>query len=375
MELRKFGKTDELLFPLGFGTMRLPIINGDSSHIDEELATRMLHYAIDNGVNYVDTAYSYHGGNSEIFVGKALRNGYKSKTNIATKLPTWLINDKSDLDKYFFEQLKKLQTDHIDFYLLHSLGKERFEKMKAVDVDEWIGKKIKDGYIRYMGFSFHDEFPVFKEIVDYYPWNFCQIQLNYLDVNYQAGLRGLKYANEKGLAVVIMEPLRGGELANLPERAAEVFKSVDPNRSLIEWGFDFLWDMPEVSVVLSGMSAMEQVMENVEIAKKAHIGMLSKEEKAAYAKERALILKLRPIACTGCGYCLPCTVNMNIPGVFDIYNKGYMFQDIEKAKKRYASLKINASACIEDGQCEEKCPQHLPIRELMKKVHSELGNE
>ena len=375
MELRKFGKTDELLFPLGFGTMRLPVINGDSSHIDKDLATRMLYYAIDNGVNYVDTAYSYHGGNSEILVGEALKNGYRNKINLATKLPTWLINDKSDLDKYFFEQLKRLQTDHIDFYLLHSLDKERFEKMKAVDVDKWIVKKIKDGYVRYMGFSFHDEFPVFKEIVDYYPWNFGQIQLNYLDVNYQAGLRGLRYANEKGLAVVIMEPLRGGELANLPERAAEVFKSVKQDRSLIEWGFDFLWDMPEVSVVLSGMSTMEQVIENVEIAKKAHIGMLTKEEKEAYAKERALILKLRPIACTGCGYCLPCTVGMNIPGVFDIYNKGYMFQDIEKAKKLYASLKINASACIEDGQCEEKCPQHLPIRELMKKVHSELGNE
>lgn len=375
MNLRKFGKTDEYLFPLGFGTMRLPTLNNDNSLINEPEAIKMIRYAIDNGLNYVDTAFPYHGGNSEILVGKALKDGYRKKTNIATKLPTWLINDKKDLDKYFFEQLKKLQTDYVDFYLLHTLNKNLFEKMKNVDAFTWAEKKIKDGFIRYFGFSFHDEFPVFKEIVDYYPaFNFAQIQLNYLDTEYQAGLKGLKYANEKGLAVVIMEPIRGGELANLPKEVVEMFLSVNKNRSIVEWALDYLWDMKEVSVVLSGMSTFKQVEENLEFAKRSYIGMLTQEEKEIYKRARDLILRLRPIGCTGCGYCYPCSVDIDIPGVFDIYNKGYLFGNLSLAKKRYSSLKVKADACIECQICESKCPQNLPISQLMKKIHMELSN-
>lgn len=373
MSLRKFGKTEEYLFPLGFGTMRLPTIGGDNSKINTDEAIKMIRFAIDNGLNYVDTAYPYHGGNSEIVVGLALKDGYRKKTNIATKLPTWLINEKSDLDKYLFEQLKKLQTDYIDFYLLHTLDKGLFQKMVEVEAVSWAEKKIKEGYIKYLGFSFHDEFPVFKSIVDYYPnWTFAQIQLNYLDTEYQAGLKGLKYAHEKGLAVIIMEPLRGGELANLPPRVEEVFKSVNPNRPIVECGFDFLWNMQEVSLVLSGMSTMEQVKENIEYAKRAYIGMLTDSELEAYKKAANLISELRPIGCTGCGYCQPCTVGINIPGIFDIYNKGYLFQNMERAKKRYSFEKVKATECIECGNCEAQCPQGLPIIQLLKKVHREF---
>lgn len=374
MALRKFGKTEEYLFPLGFGTMRLPVIGGDNSRINEEEAIRMIRYAIDNGLNYVDTAYPYHGGNSEIVVGYALKDGYRKKTNLATKLPTWLINDKSDLDKYFFEQLKKLQTDYVDFYLLHTLDKGLFEKMVKVDAVTWAEKKIKEGYIRYLGFSFHDEFPVFKSIVDYFPnWTFAQIQLNYLDTEYQAGLKGLKYAHEKGLAVIIMEPLRGGELANLPKQIEEVFKSVNPERPIVEWGFDFLWNMEEVSLVLSGMSTLEQVKENINYAKRSYPGMLTPSELEVYNRVAKMIHELRPIGCTGCGYCQPCTVGINIPEIFDIYNKGYLFGNMERAKRRYSFEKVKASECIECGNCEAQCPQGLPIRELLKKVHSELA--
>lgn len=376
MDLRKFGKTDEYLFPLGFGTMRLPTLNNDNSLINEPEAIKMIRYAIDNGLNYVDTAFPYHGGNSEILVGKALKDGYRKKTNIATKLPTWLIYNKKDLDKYFFEQLKKLQTDYVDFYLLHTLDKDLFEKMKNVDAFTWAEKKIKDGLIRYFGFSFHDEFPVFKEIVDYYPnFNFAQIQLNYLDTEYQAGLKGLKYANEKGLAVVIMEPLRGGELTNLPKEVVEIFSNVNKNKSIVEWAFDYLWNMKEVSVVLSGMSTFKQVEENLGFARRSYIGMLTQEEKEVYKRARDLILHLRPVGCTGCGYCYPCSVDIDIPGVFDIYNKGYLFSNISLAKKRYSSLKVKGDACIECKICESKCPQNLPISQLMKKIHMELSNE
>jgi Predicted oxidoreductases of the aldo/keto reductase family len=246
--------------------------------------------------------------------------------------------------------------------------------MVNVDAVTWAEKKIKEGYIRYLGFSFHDEFPVFKSIVDYYPnWTFAQIQLNYLDTEYQAGLKGLKYAHEKGLAVIIMEPLRGGELANLPKQIEEVFKSVNPERPIVEWGFDFLWNMEEVSLVLSGMSTMEQVKENINYAKRSYSGMLTPSELEVYNRVAKMIHELRPIGCTGCGYCQPCTVGINIPEIFDIYNKGYLFGNMERAKRRYSFEKVKASECIECGNCEAQCPQGLPIRELFKKVHSELA--
>lgn len=375
MQYRKFGKTDLMVSSLGFGMMRLPIINGDSAKIDEILATKMLHYAIDNGLNYVDTAWPYHREQSEIFVGKALKEGYRQKTYLATKMPTWLVKEHSDFEKIFTKQLEKLQTDYIDFYLLHSLERDAWHKMVNLDYFSWAEEKVKEGKIRFLGFSFHDHISIFKEIVDFYPkWDFAQIQLNYLDVEHQAGLDGLRYAAQKGLAVVVMEPLRGGELASPPKRVMKIFDSSGIKRSAVEWSLRWLWNLPEVSTVLSGMSTFEQVQENIGIASKSEVKVLAPEELEIYKKAREVFLSVRPIACTGCSYCLPCTVNIVIPDIFDTYNRGISSGDIETAKKMYTYIDVKADACIECGLCESQCPQGLRITELLKKVHSELSS-
>lgn len=374
MQYRKFGKLDWKVSALGFGTMRLPCVGNDQNNIDEKEAIKMIRYAIDNGLNYVDTAYSYHGGNSEIIIGKALRDGYRDRTRLATKLPVWLINSKLDMDDKLNEQLKKLGTDYIDFYLFHSMDKQSWDKLLNYDPIDWAEKKIKEGKIRYIGFSFHDEFPVFKEMIDYYNgWTFCQIQYNYLDENFQAGTHGLKYAAEKGIAVVIMEPLRGGRLARLPVQVEEILKEIDIERSDVEWGLQWVWNHPEVSVVLSGMSTFEQVEQDIEYASRSGINYLSHEELEAIAKAIKKYREITPIACTSCFYCLPCPNEVYIPENFTIYNEGILFGDFDSAKLKYADLKGKADECIECEACEPKCPQKLPIIELLKKVKAELG--
>ena len=284
MKYRKFGSTGVEGSALGFGCMRLPI-NEDKT-INEEQAIAMIRHAIDSGVNYVDTAYPYHQGTSELVVGKALKDGYREKTYLADKLPVWLLEKEEDFDKYLDEQLEKLGTDHIDFYLLHALSRERFEeKVKKLNLTKKMEEAKAAGKIRYLGFSFHDSLDVFKEIVDYYPWDFCQIQYNYINLNYQAGTEGLKYAAGKGMGVVIMEPLLGGKLANLAEHVAEV---VPDKKSQVEYALDFLWDKQEVSLLLSGMSAPEQVEQNLEYASRSEIGMVTEEDRQVYAKAKEI---------------------------------------------------------------------------------------
>jgi|YelNatPaOPRAMG01_1025707.scaffolds.fasta_scaffold19835_2 predicted aldo/keto reductase-like oxidoreductase len=371
MQYRKFGSTDFKVSALGFGAMRLPVIGGDESKIDEPLAIKMIRYAIDNGVNYVDTAYGYHRGNSEIVVGKALKDGYRDKTRLATKLPVWLVNTREDMDRLLNEQLKKLDTDHIDFYLLHALNKNSWDKVYNLGVLDWAESVIKKGLIRYIGFSFHDDLGTFKRIVDAYNWTFCQIQYNYMDIDNQAGMEGLKYAHSKGLAVVIMEPLRGGRLANPPERVVDVFNSTNIKRSPVAWALLWLWNQPEVSTVLSGMSTFEQVKENVEIASQSGINIFTNEELQTIQRVRDTYLGIKAIDCTQCGYCMPCPNGVDIPRNFALYNEGVRYNDFGGPRWQYLNdLKAEerASSCIKCGECETKCPQGLPIRDLLDMV-------
>ena len=371
MQYRNFGRLDFKVSALGFGAMRLPTIGGDDGRIDEDLAIKMIRYAIDNGVNYVDTAYGYHRGNSEIVVGKALKDGYREKTMLATKLPPWHVNVKEDMDRLLNEQLRKLDTDHIDFYLLHALNKDTWKKLYNLGVLDWAEGVKEEGKIRYLGFSFHDDLETFKKIVDAYDWTFCQIQYNYMDIEHQAGMEGLRYASNKGLAVVIMEPLRGGRLANPPDRVRQVFESFPIKRSPVAWALLWLWNQPEVSTVLSGMSNFEQVKENLEIADKSGINIFTQEELRLIERVRETYLGIKAIDCNECGYCMPCPNGVNIPLNFHLYNEGVRYNDFGGPRWHYRNgmqESERASSCIKCGVCEPKCPQHLPIRDLLEKV-------
>ncbi|MBC7260584.1 MAG: aldo/keto reductase [Chloroflexi bacterium] len=377
MQYRKFGKLDWKVSALGFGCMRLPTRSQNPADIDEPEATRMIRYAIDHGVNYIDTAYPYHGGNSEPFLGRALQGGYRAKIRLATKLPCWLVQSASDFDRYLNEQLQRLQTDHIDFYLLHSLNKAEWTKVRDLGVLSWAEKAIADGRIGYLGFSFHDEYPVFQKIVDAYDrWTFCQIQYNYMDINHQAGTKGLHYAASKGLAVVVMEPLLGGRLVNPPEPVQKIWESAPKKRTPADWALQWLWNQPEVSVVLSGMSTMQQVEENLASADRSGIGILSQEELDIIARVRAKYNELCPIPCTACGYCMPCPSGVDIPRVFRQFNYGAIYNAVEEARSGYQNIPEQARAdkCSECHQCEELCPQHIPISTWMKRVDQVLAH-
>jgi predicted aldo/keto reductase-like oxidoreductase len=377
MKYRRFGKLDWQVSALGFGCMRLPVIDGEHSNIDEPEATKMLHYAIDHGVNYLDSAYGYHGGNSERFVGRALKGGYREKVKLATKLPCWKVEAAEDFDRLLNEQLEKLQTDHIDFYLLHALREESWAKVRDLGVRDWAGKAIADGRIGRIGFSFHDKYEVFQEIIDAYDgWTFCQIQHNYMDIENQAGTKGLRYAASKGLAVVIMEPILGGRLVNPPQPIQDLWDTAARKRTPADWALQWLWNQPEVSVVLSGMSTMQQVEENVASAGLSAIGALTAEELSLVDRIRTRYQELCPVPCTKCNYCLPCPNGVNIPRNFTIYNEGVMYDKADGARRAYNqwfSEEERANLCIQCQECEEKCPQNIPISEWMPVVHAVLG--
>ncbi len=377
MRYRKFGKLDWKVSALGFGAMRLPIIGDSSANVDEAEATRMIRYAIDHGVNYLDTAYPYHRGNSEIAVGKALQDGYREKIKLATKMPIWMVNSQEDLDRIFNEQLQRLQTDYVDFYLFHSLDKERWLKMQELNVFKWAEKAMAEGRIRHLGFSFHDEYEVFKNIIDGYDgWTFCQIQYNYMDPDFQAGIRGLKYAASKGLAVVIMEPISGGTLAVPPPKEVQaIWNEADIRRTPAEWALQWVWNQPEVSVALSGMSTMEQVVENIKSAERSGPGVLTEKELSLIARVKKKYLEYGFIGCTGCRYCMPCPQGVEIPVIFTFYNEYYRKQGDPEAQKevvnrydRDVAAENGAKKCVKCGECEEKCPQRLPIRQLLRKA-------
>ncbi len=376
MQYRKFGETNLKISTLGFGCMRLPTLNNDSSKINEKEAIKMIRYAIDNGVNYIDTAHPYHNGNSETLVGKALKDGYREKVKLATKLPTWLTDSYEDFDKFLNGQLKKLNTDHIDFYLLHSLDKDKWKKVKNLGILKFLDNAIKDGRIKHAGFSFHDDLNTFKKIVDSYNWDFCQIQLYFTDQDHQAGVAGLKYAASKGLATVIMTPLKGGELVkNIPEQIKKILNNTKPKRSLADWSLRWVCNHPEVTVVLSGMSKINQVTENIKTVETALPNSLTKEELKTLDNIRDVYEKKLKINCTGCNYCMPCPQNVAIPTIFSLYNDIFLYGSKKESVKNYKNLikeKKDASQCIECEKCEKVCPQNLSIIKYLKKIHKEL---
>lgn len=358
--------------------MRLPVIGDDPSKIDEEKAIEMIRYAIDQGVNYIDTAYPYHGtgfdksGESEPFLAKALKDGYRERVSIATKLPSWLIQSREDMDRLLNEQLERLNTESVEYYLIHTLNKNLWPALKKFGVCEFLDSAIKDGRIKYAGFSFHDDLATFKEIVDDYDWSFCQIQYNYLDENYQAGTEGLEYAAQKDLGIVIMEPLRGGSLVNkLSDEISDIWGEADVKRTPAEWALRWVWNHPKVSVVLSGMSTMEHVVENIKIAKEAEENSLTAKELDLVARVQKTLKEKMKVNCTNCKYCMPCPAGVNIPENFAYYNNAHLFDDIEKQKMFYnrgLSDQERASICVECGKCESHCPQQIAIIEQLKSV-------
>ncbi len=378
MLYRTVPKTGDRLSILGFGCMRLPPTR--TGGVDEERAIRQIRHAIDSGVNYLDTAPIYHLGKSEQVLGRALAGGYREKVRIATKLPHWSVYERADMDRILAGQLKTLQTDHIDYYLLHGLGNASFEKLRDLGVLEFLDTAKKDGRIVNAGFSFHGNLAAFKKIVDAYDWQFCQIQYNYLDEKNQAGTEGLQYAAGKGLAVMIMEPLRGGNLAGrVPDEVRTIWEEAPVRRSPAEWGLRWVWNHPEVTVVLSGMNDEAHIDENIQAADAGLPNSLTPDEIARIERARDTYKRLMKVGCTGCGYCMPCPAGVNIPGCFAEYNAHALFPHDRAAKFQYIgrhggllSEKSYAGLCRACGKCAKACPQHLQIPALMKDVSRDM---
>ncbi len=376
MLYRKMPTNGDELSILGFGCMRLPV--KEDGTIDEERATKQVRYAIDHGVNYIDTAWPYHMGESEPFLGKALAEGYREKVKIATKLPSWTIQKADDMDRILNAQLERLRTDHIDYYMVHGLVGILWDKMEKLDILNFLDRAKADGRIINAGFSFHGSVEDFKRIVDAYPWAFCQIQYNFLDEKHQAGTEGLEYAASKGLGVIIMEPLRGGKLTNpVPPEVQHIWNEAEVKRTPAEWALRWVWNRPEVTVVLSGMNEESQVEENLKIADEAYPNSLTETELQLVKKVEKKYRELMKTGCTGCRYCLPCPSGVDIPGCFEIYDNYYLSGNEKEAKLMYAAkpggiirgdVPAYASQCVQCRQCVEKCPQHLDIPSLLEAV-------
>ena len=369
------GNKDQLSI-LGYGCLRY---SKKGTAIDQEKAEREMAAAVEAGVNYFDTAYTY--GGSEACLGKFLAKGYRDKVKIATKLPHYYIKAEGDMERYFKEQLERLQTDHVEYYLMHMLNDiAAWERLTALGIQEWITEKKKSGQIGNIGFSFHGGATQFKKIIDAYDWDFCQIQYNYMDEHTQAGTEGLKYAAAKGLPVIIMEPLRGGRLVNaLPKDAKAIFASAEPHRSPAEWGLRWIWNHPEVTVVLSGMNDIAQVEENVRIASDATADALTEKDLEIFERVKKSINQHMKVPCTGCGYCQPCPYGVDIPGAFRCYNVRYTDNFFTGMREylmctTFRAERTNASLCRQCGKCEQHCPQGIAVRKELKQVVRHMEN-
>jgi predicted aldo/keto reductase-like oxidoreductase len=378
MLYREVPKNGDKLSVLGYGCMRLPVRR---QSINEKLAEKQIMYAMDQGVNYFDTAVPYHNGKSEPFLGKVFfKNGCREKIKIATKLPHWSANSRMEMDKILDAQLSKLRTDRIDYYLIHGLGGELWETAKQNGVIEFLDDALKKGKIINAGFSFHGLAQEFNIIVDDYDWTFCQIQYNFLDTKNQAGTAGLQYAASKDMAVIIMEPLRGGNLAKTPPPTVkDIWAKADQKKTPVAWSLGWIWNHPEVTVVLSGMNNDDHINENLALAEKALPDSFSEKEVKLVEEAAAEFRQLMKVGCTGCQYCMPCPAGVNIPSCFECYNSRHTFKD-KRAKMMYlfqngglvSEKPTMASMCVECGECLEKCPQHLPIPDLLKDVQEEM---
>ncbi len=375
MLYRELPKTKESLSILGFGCMRLP---GKQIKPDEDKSIELIRDAINKGINYFDTAWPYHNGKSEVILGKALNNGFREKVKIADKLPPWLCHEEKDMDFYLNEQLKRLGVDYIDYYLLHALDGETWDRLKGINVIDFMERAKKTGKIKNAGFSFHGDREDFKKIIDAYDWDFCQIQFNILDDKNQAGIEGLEYAYSKNIGVIIMEPLRGGILAGkLPKEIEKLYNNAKNKRTNVEWALRWIWDHPGVITVLSGMNTLDQLEENVKIASEAKANSLTHDEKDLINEVAAKFMELMRVPCTGCQYCMPCPKNVNIPSAFSFYNQKYLFkngfmsrilyfmQNTDLGSGRKSSL---ASQCVNCGLCLKHCPQKIEIPSELKKV-------
>lgn len=375
MEKRSIGKTGVEASVLGLGCMRFPVVNGDNNVIDEEKAIEMIRYAVDHGINYVDTAFPYHGGNSEALVGKALKDGYRERIHLVTKSPSWLHETEADLDKYLDMQLERLGVECIDIYLLHTLNQKYWDNYLKLNVFDFINRAKASGKIKHIGFSFHDDYPVFEKIIEAYPWDLCMLQLNYMDMAEQAGLKGLKHAESLGIPVIVMEPLKGGMLATPSEEIAAIWNKSTLKMSPVEWALSYVANFENVKVILSGMSTLEQLKENIEMGSRLKINRLD-EEALAIVKEVENTYKSRvKVPCTQCEYCMPCPQGVQIPRVFTLYNKAHIFSAMDAVKAQYHQFlkpEMQASNCIACGACEPKCPQKIQIIDALKHIASEM---
>ena len=370
MDKRRMDKLGIETSLLGFGCMRFPL--DETGEIDERLSEEMIGYGIANGVNYIDTAYYYHEGKSEPFVGKVMEKYDRSSYLLATKLPVWVLKGQEQAQEIFSDQLQKLRTEYIDFYLLHSLDKDSWKLVLKYELIPMLERLRAEGKIRYIGFSFHDDFEVFEEIINYYPWDFCQIQLNYMDTEEQAGEKGCQLAEKLGIPVVVMEPVRGGALANFAEDMNEKFYALDKEASIASYALRFVASYPNVKVILSGMSAMEQVKDNV--ATFSPFRPLNDAEAQTVGEIRETLKARMQNGCTGCRYCVPCPHGVDIPGNFKIWNTYHMYQKFQPVRLAWGNMsrKHKANNCVQCGACEEKCPQKIKISQDMPRVWTDM---
>lgn len=374
MIYRNFGNTGFSPSALGFGCMRLPIHNNDPSDIIEEDAIAMIRYAIQNGVNYFDTAYPYHRGKSEVVLGKALKDGYREEVKIADKMPLWTLEKPEDADRVFEEQLQRLDVSTIDFYLLHALNHKSWEKTKNLKLLDWAERQLAAGRIKHFGFSYHDKPEHFQPIVDGFPhWEFCMVQYNLMDLDFQAGQKGVQYAASKGLGVIAMEPLRGGDIVrSIPPVIEEIWQTGGQRRDPVEYSFRWLWSQPEVSFLISGMSSMEDVIQNIGLAGEADKAMLDESDRDVIRRVRESYLNLKPVGCTGCEYCLPCPQSIPVPSLIGIFNEYNLFHNDGKVRFMLSTIpeEKRPDHCNTCKSCLEKCPQQLDIPSILQEIQA-----